>query len=65
MCKEDELQFTMDFLTETIRNYLNQIILGKKFRGIITIEFNCIDGGIGSISTTVKKNYDKNELTEK
>jgi len=65
MCKEkDELTSTMDFLKEVVNFYLSQVISNKKFKGTIIIELNCIDGGIGNVATTVKKNYNKSDIAE-
>jgi len=65
MCKEEiDISKTFVFLRDTIRSYLDQEIQGKKFKGTIIIEFNCIDGNIGSFSTTVTKNYNKNDSNE-
>lgn len=60
--EESDLSKIMKSLTEVVNSYLSQTIDGKKFKGTITIEFNCQDGGIGNVSTTVKKNYSKMEL---
>lgn len=37
-------------ISQTIRHYLALEIQGRRFKGKITIELNCNDGGIGNTS---------------
>lgn len=58
----DDVHKVMIFLADVVRGYLTQCTGEKKFKGNIIIELNCMDGAIGNVSTTVKKNYNKNDM---
>lgn len=60
---QDTIQI-MQYLTEIVNSYLNQEISNRKFKGTIVIELNCNDGGIGTISTMIKRNHNRSDIFE-